>query len=71
MAGNIDVADLWSGEVVPGDSNISRVWHTKTGQQLIDQALLERNLEQLGILWTSGIEIDWKKYYEGARTEDK
>ena len=69
LAGNIDVADLWSGEVVPGDSNISRVWHTKTGQQLIDQALLERNLEQIGILWASGIEIDWKKYYEGARTE--
>ncbi|MBZ5509455.1 MAG: SDR family NAD(P)-dependent oxidoreductase, partial [Acidobacteriia bacterium] len=68
LAGNSDVADVWSGEAAQESSNISRVWHTKSGQQLIDQSLLERNLEQLGILWASGIEIDWNKCYEGARS---
>src|SRR6266508_1765833 len=68
-AGNSSVADVWSGQAPPSDSNINqawRVWQTKSGQQLIDQALFERDLEQLGILWASGIEIDWNKYYEGA-----
>src|SRR5215469_14545423 len=66
LAENSDIADVRSAQGTQNDSNISRVWQTKSGQQLIDQALLERNLEQLGILWASGIEIDWNKYYEGA-----
>src|SRR5262245_48189525 len=68
-AGNSGVADVWSGQAPPSDSNINqawRVWQTKSGQQLIDQALFERDLEQLGILWASGIEIDWNKYNDGA-----
>ncbi len=72
LAGNSDIADVWSGQVIQSDSNISRVWQTKSGQQLIDQAVLERDLTQLGILWASGIEIDWNRYSEGAlSTESK
>ena len=71
LAGSGDVVNLWSGQVVQTDSNISRVWQTQSGQQLIDKAILERDLEQLGILWASGIEIDWNKYYEGARSGER
>jgi len=69
LAGNSSVTDVWSGQAPQSDSNVNHawlVWQTKSGQRLIDQALFERDLEQLGILWASGIEIDWNKYYEGA-----
>jgi polyketide synthase PksN len=68
LTGNRDVGGIWTGQAPPSDSNINQVWRTKSGQQLIDQALFERDLEQLGILWVSGIEIDWNKSYEGARS---
>ncbi|HET8888130.1 MAG TPA: type I polyketide synthase, partial [Candidatus Angelobacter sp.] len=70
LVGNSDVADLWSGEIAQKDPSISRVWQTKSGQQLIDQALVEGNLEQLGMLWASGVEIDWNRYYEGDRFKE-
>src|SRR6266511_3389281 len=69
LAGNSSVTDVWSGQAPQSDSNVNHawlVWQTKSGQRLIDQAIFERDLEQLGILWASGIEIDWNKYYEGA-----
>jgi acyl transferase domain-containing protein/enoyl-CoA hydratase/carnithine racemase/acyl carrier protein/SAM-dependent methyltransferase/ribosomal protein S18 acetylase RimI-like enzyme len=68
LTGNRDVAGIWTGQALPDDSNINHVWRTKSGRQLIDQALFERDLEQLGILWVSGIEIDWNKSYECARS---
>src|SRR6266850_1027174 len=66
LAGNSQVGDVWSGQAVRNDSSITRVWQTKSGRRLIDQALSERDLELIGTLWTSGAEIDWRKYYEGA-----
>lgn len=66
LAGKSDVPDVWSGQVAQGDSNLHRAWQTGSGRHLIDHALSERNLEPLGALWTSGIEIDWHKCYEEA-----
>jgi acyl transferase domain-containing protein/enoyl-CoA hydratase/carnithine racemase/acyl carrier protein/SAM-dependent methyltransferase/ribosomal protein S18 acetylase RimI-like enzyme len=66
LAGHDDSAAVWCGQANADPSGIARLWHAKPGQQLIQQALLERDLEQLGIIWTSGIEIDWRKLYGPA-----
>src|SRR5262249_5037920 len=66
FAGNNNLADVWSSGVVRKDSSFTRVWHTRAGRQLIDEALSERDWELLGTLWVSGAEIDWRKCDDGV-----
>ncbi|MCU1348580.1 MAG: Mycocerosate synthase, 6-deoxyerythronolide-B synthase, partial [Acidobacteria bacterium] len=60
------VADAWSGPLVQIDSDLHRVWRTKSGRRLIDQALVDSDLDAIGPLWASGLEVDWRKGHEGA-----
>jgi acyl transferase domain-containing protein/enoyl-CoA hydratase/carnithine racemase len=66
MAGNRNVADLWSGLTVPKDPSVTRVWQTKTGRRLIEQALSETDLDLVGTLWASGLSVDWRRFYKAA-----
>ena len=66
LAGNPQVADLWSGQAGQKDSSLTRVWQTKAGRQVIDQALAGKDLDALGPLWASGADIDWRKLYEAG-----
>jgi len=65
LEGKSHVDDSWSDQVGHGELGIHRVWRTKSGRQLIDQAILDGDLEFLGPLWASGTEIDWRKRHEG------
>ncbi|MBN8213866.1 MAG: polyketide synthase dehydratase domain-containing protein, partial [Xanthomonadales bacterium] len=46
------------------DAASARLWQTKSARLLIDQALQEQDIDQLAVLWTSGIEIDWSRLYD-------
>ncbi|HKO55117.1 MAG TPA: SDR family NAD(P)-dependent oxidoreductase, partial [Thermoanaerobaculia bacterium] len=67
LAGDGDAADVWSGHAGQKDATLARMWQTKSGRQLIDHALAERDIDALATLWTAGTEIDWRKYYESPR----
>ena len=64
LAGGNDPDNVWSGRVDGDDTGIDRMWRSPAGQLLIEQALAEKNLEQLGALWISGAEVDWQKLHE-------
>jgi acyl transferase domain-containing protein/enoyl-CoA hydratase/carnithine racemase/acyl carrier protein len=66
LAGHRDGAGIWSGHPGKVDSTLARMWQTRSGRQLAVQALLERDLDALGTLWTAGMEIDWRRYYESS-----
>ncbi|MGZ5445522.1 MAG: SDR family NAD(P)-dependent oxidoreductase [Thermoanaerobaculia bacterium] len=68
--GPADVAGLWTGHADRKDASLTHVWRTKTGQQLIDQALAAGDLDVLGAIWTAGVEIDWRRQYEAAPAGD-
>lgn len=63
-------AEVWSGQAASTDQNLERLLQSKIGKKLIDLALFAKDLEQLGILWTSGINIDWNKIYDQNSTEE-
>ncbi|MGC2744995.1 MAG: SDR family NAD(P)-dependent oxidoreductase, partial [Candidatus Angelobacter sp.] len=69
LACNNDVADLWFGQVQKS-SSINRVWQTQSGRQLVDRAMLDGDLEQIGILWTTGLELDWNRFYESTQLRE-
>ncbi|MEQ1511380.1 MAG: SDR family NAD(P)-dependent oxidoreductase, partial [Lysobacteraceae bacterium] len=46
------------------DAASARLWQTKSARLLIDQALQEKDIDQLAVLWISGIEIDWSRLYD-------
>ncbi|TDR44820.1 acyl transferase domain-containing protein, partial [Tahibacter aquaticus] len=61
-----DAAQSWSGDGMASAS--AALWQTRSGRQLIEQALHEKDLDQLGLLWVSGIDIDWAPLHRsGAR----
>uniref|UniRef100_UPI000E3248F9 SDR family NAD(P)-dependent oxidoreductase n=1 Tax=Steroidobacter cummioxidans TaxID=1803913 RepID=UPI000E3248F9 len=55
--------DTWLDEVNSRDSGAARLWQEEAGQQLVERALAERNLSQLGAFWTSGADVDWRRLY--------
>jgi acyl transferase domain-containing protein len=57
------IVDAWSGEVNLRDASAAGPWKDESGQQLLDQALADRDLERIGTLWTAGAEIDWQKLH--------
>jgi acyl transferase domain-containing protein len=66
IAGSGDATDVWFGQMVRRDPSLTRVWQTKSGRQLIDEALSERDLELLGTAWAAGTDIDWRRCYDRA-----
>ncbi|WP_129645080.1 SDR family NAD(P)-dependent oxidoreductase [Peristeroidobacter agariperforans] len=56
-------ADAWLDEVNSRDPSASRLWQEEEGLHLVERALAERNLGQLGAFWTSGADVDWRKLY--------
>jgi acyl transferase domain-containing protein/ribosomal protein S18 acetylase RimI-like enzyme/aryl carrier-like protein len=56
--------DAWLDEVNLRDSSASRLWQEEEGQQLVERALAERSLGQLGAFWTSGADVDWRRLYD-------
>ena len=68
LAGDNHVPELWSGHGNQ-DSIVNRIWRTKSAERLIDQTLAEGDLEQLAIIWTAGVDFDWRKLYEGTLRE--
>jgi acyl transferase domain-containing protein/enoyl-CoA hydratase/carnithine racemase/acyl carrier protein/GNAT superfamily N-acetyltransferase len=69
LAGAENPVNVWSGTADSGSTGLGRVWQGKAGQRLIEQALREWDLEQLAELWTSGIEIDWRRGHVSARAK--
>ena len=69
LAGAENTGDIWSGTADSSAPGLGRVWQGKAGQRLIEQALCEWDVEQLAELWTSGIEIDWRRGYGSARAK--
>ncbi len=61
-----NAADVWSGKVDANTALSDQLWRSEAGRQLIDRALSERNLAQLGILWTSGADVEWHRLYQQA-----
>ncbi len=57
-------ADIWFGRT----KSSGTLDHSN--RQLIEQALANNDIEQLGILWTSGIDIDWHTFYTGKGDEN-
>ncbi|MEO7324484.1 MAG: SDR family NAD(P)-dependent oxidoreductase, partial [Dokdonella sp.] len=58
-----ELAQAWFSN--GNDSTTTAIWQTQSGRRLIDQALHERDLDQLGPLWVSGIDIDWSRLHRG------
>jgi len=71
LAGKDDVIDAWSGLAAQNDHGVNRVWRTKSGRRLIDEAAANREFELLGPLWTMGIEVDWRKCLEPGGWEER
>ncbi|WP_257389330.1 beta-ketoacyl synthase N-terminal-like domain-containing protein, partial [Tahibacter caeni] len=59
------VPGAWSGDGADGAS--AALWQTRSGRRLVEQALHERDLDQLGLLWTSGVDVDWTPLHRSAR----
>ena len=57
--GNDDRTSTWSGKVDAQGANANRAWTTTSGKRLVEQALADADLEQIGVLWASGIDMDW------------
>lgn len=57
-------ADAWLDEVNSRDTSASRLWQEDEGLQLVERAIAERNLGQLGAFWTSGADVDWRRLYD-------
>jgi len=57
--GNDDRASTWSGKADAQGANANRAWTTKSGKRLVEQALADADLEQIGVLWASGIDMEW------------
>ena len=64
LAGHEEGGSTWSGHVDP-HAPANQVWKAKSGQQLVSRAVSDGDIEQLGILWTSGVDIDWAAFHEG------
>ncbi|MGD0831533.1 MAG: beta-ketoacyl synthase N-terminal-like domain-containing protein, partial [Terracidiphilus sp.] len=66
LADNSDAAaaDVWSDRVNP--VHMSRDRDSRERQRLIARALIDRDLEQLALIWVEGAAIDWRKCYEGT-----
>ncbi|TXI33907.1 MAG: SDR family NAD(P)-dependent oxidoreductase, partial [Candidatus Moraniibacteriota bacterium] len=62
LSGTTGIPGLWAGHA-DFESPALRVWAMPAGLQLIERMLHGRELEQVGILWVSGIEIDWRLLY--------
>ena len=58
LAGTPATADCWSGEAGADAAS---------GQQIVAQALRDKDLEQLGTLWTKGLEVDWRSLHDARR----
>lgn len=69
LAGAENPVNVWSGAADSGGAGLGRVWQGKAGQRLIEEALREWDIEQLAELWTSGIEIDWRRGHKSARAK--
>ncbi|WP_129645083.1 GNAT family N-acetyltransferase [Peristeroidobacter agariperforans] len=69
LAGAENPVNVWSGTADSGATGLGRVWQGKAGQRLIEEALREWDIEQLAELWTSGIEIDWRRGHKSARAK--
>src|SRR5262249_25116992 len=64
-------SDVWSGEANPEDSIVNRLWQSPSGRQLIDQLLGGKDLEQLALLWISGVSVDWQKLYGSGESKPR
>lgn len=61
---NQDAApDIWLGEANLRDESATRSGQGESGQQRLDQAIADKDWNQLGELWTSGADIDWQRLY--------
>jgi acyl transferase domain-containing protein/enoyl-CoA hydratase/carnithine racemase/aryl carrier-like protein len=61
------VAEAWSGSAEQIDSAPYRAWQTRSGRQLIEQALIEGELESVGPLWSAGLAVDWRNCRRDAQ----
>src|SRR6266571_2633676 len=59
-------SDTWSGAVNLRDAGVARPWQGEAGQQLLDKALADKDWAQIGMLWRSGADIDWRKLYAAS-----
>src|SRR5579864_1511243 len=70
LAGDDHLLDVWMGQANLENTSIGLLWQSTSGHQLIDKALFERDLEQLAIMWTSGVEIEWRKLHSGKDSHE-
>ncbi|HEU5133667.1 MAG TPA: SDR family NAD(P)-dependent oxidoreductase [Steroidobacteraceae bacterium] len=58
LTGTPATADCWSGE-----AGADAVFEP----QIVAQALRDKNLQQIGTLWTKGLDVDWRSLQSGRR----
>ncbi|NVO09902.1 MAG: SDR family NAD(P)-dependent oxidoreductase [Bacteroidales bacterium] len=69
LAGN-NTTNTWSGLVNSSNSNIDQLRDGKPVRDLIEFGLTNKDIEQLGILWTSGFDVDWHRLYTGKNYKE-
>ena len=49
----------WTGVSGTSATATMRLWQTRAARDLLARAFAEGDLEQLGLLWTAGVDLDW------------
>ncbi|MCP4273791.1 MAG: polyketide synthase, partial [Gammaproteobacteria bacterium] len=64
LEGEDGLANCWHDDSKKSHSMFYNLVKGKSGKQVIDSALVEKDLDQLATLWILGVEIAWKALYE-------
>jgi acyl transferase domain-containing protein/enoyl-CoA hydratase/carnithine racemase/acyl carrier protein len=69
LANSDESSDVWQGNANSPNSTIHSLIKGELGNQIISQALRERDIAQLGVLWVQGVIINWNKLYGKNRPQ--